>query len=46
VLDLLSAQDRAKAIEEVVALLRPMLCDADGNWTADHVRLRFCAVRD
>ena len=45
VLDLLSPEDRAMAIGEVLALLRPMLCDADGNWTADYVRLRFAAVR-
>jgi hypothetical protein len=24
--------------------LQPALCDADGNWTADYVRLRFRAV--
>ncbi len=31
-------------LNEVVALLEPVLCDADGNWTADYVRLRFEAV--
>ena len=45
VLDLLAPEDRAKAMAETVALLKPMLCDADGNWTADYVRLRFAAVR-
>jgi trans-aconitate methyltransferase len=45
VLDLLELEDRKRAVEEIVALLRPMLCDADGNWTADYVRLRFFAVR-
>jgi hypothetical protein len=45
VLDLLPAEERAKAVAETVALLRPMLCDGDGNWTADYVRLRFDAVR-
>jgi trans-aconitate methyltransferase len=45
VLDLLPPADRAKAVTETIALLRPMLCDADGNWTADYVRLRFYAVR-
>jgi trans-aconitate methyltransferase len=44
VLDLLKPEDRAHAMAETVALLRPMLCDADGNWTADYVRLRFFAV--
>jgi trans-aconitate methyltransferase len=45
VLDLLGAEDRARAMMEIVGLLRPVLCDADGNWTADYVRLRFAAVR-
>jgi len=45
VLDLLAPEDRARAMAETVALLEPMLCDADGNWTADYVRLRFAAVR-
>jgi trans-aconitate methyltransferase len=45
VLDLLGPEDRARAVAETVALLRPALCDADGNWTADYVRLRFFAVR-
>jgi trans-aconitate methyltransferase len=45
VLDLLEAEDRARAVAETVELLRPALCDADGNWTADYVRLRFAAVR-
>ena len=26
---------------EVEELLRPVLCDARGAWTADYVRLRF-----
>ena len=45
VLDLLTPQDRARAVVETVELLRPVLCDVDGNWTADYVRLRFAAVR-
>jgi len=45
VLDLLTPEHRAKAVAETVALLRPMLADADSNWTADYVRLRFWAVR-
>jgi trans-aconitate methyltransferase len=45
VLDLLAPENRARAIAETVELLRPALCDADGNWTADYVRLRFSAVR-
>jgi hypothetical protein len=45
VLDLLAPADRARAVAETVALLGPILRDADGNWTADYVRLRFSAVR-
>jgi len=44
VLDQLNPTDRATAISNIVALLTPMLCDADGNWTADYVRLRFHAT--
>jgi SAM-dependent methyltransferase len=33
------------ALAEAVDLLRPALCDADGNWTADYVRLRVEAVK-
>jgi trans-aconitate methyltransferase len=45
VLDLLPSADRAQAIAQTIALLQPILCDAEGNWTADYVRLRFAAVR-
>ena len=45
VLDRLTPADRAEAIARTVALLRPVLCDADGNWIADYVRLRFHATR-
>lgn len=37
--DQFGAQAEA-ALAETVALLRPSLCDAAGNWTADYVRLR------
>lgn len=30
-------------VDEAVSLLRPMLCDEKGTWTADYVRLRFKA---
>jgi len=33
-----------EALAETVGLLRPALCDAEGNWTADYVRLRVEAV--
>jgi hypothetical protein len=37
---MLREEARAKLIE----VLRPVLCDYAGNWTADYVRLRFAAV--
>lgn len=39
----LPAQSRVGARDEVVALLRPVLCDGAGRWTADYMRLRFVA---
>jgi trans-aconitate methyltransferase len=36
---------RAEFFGEVREALRPILCDAQGAWTADYVRVRFCAVR-
>jgi trans-aconitate methyltransferase len=41
-----SENDRAAALTKTVALLEPILRDADGNWTADYVRLRFHATRN
>ena len=35
--------ERASYIAEVREALRPELCDAEGKWTADYVRLRFSA---
>ncbi|QMW24027.1 class I SAM-dependent methyltransferase [Sandaracinobacteroides saxicola] len=37
------AADRDAAVADVEALLKPALCDADGKWTADYVRLRWQA---
>jgi hypothetical protein len=37
--------ERAQIFAEVIELLRPSLCDTDGVWTADHIRLRFAAER-
>ena len=37
--------DRAAFLAEVQDALRPSLCDADGRWTADYVRLRFAATK-
>ncbi len=35
---------RAQVIEDVRALLRPVLADEGGNWIADYVRIRFAAT--
>jgi len=35
--------ERATAQQEVVAMLRPVLCDEQGRWTGDYIRLRFAA---
>ena len=35
--------ERPAFIDEVREALRPQLCDAEGAWTADYVRLRFAA---
>jgi trans-aconitate methyltransferase len=44
VLDQLNPTDRVTALANTVTLLEPILRDADGNWTADYVRLRFHAT--
>lgn len=41
----LPASERESAKAEVIALLRPELCDSKVRWTADYVRLRFAARR-
>jgi SAM-dependent methyltransferase len=43
-LDALPENLREIAVAETVALLTPALCDEEGNWTADYVRLRFIAT--
>ena len=40
---ILPEPERETALEEVIALLRPALCDTEGRWTVDYVRLRFLA---
>jgi trans-aconitate methyltransferase len=45
VLELLPQEKRAGAKEQIVSLLKPVLCDREGHWTADYVRLRFLARR-
>lgn len=41
----LPVSQRAIVLAEVSALCRPKLCDAEGNWTVDYVRLRFAATK-
>jgi len=41
----LPAAERKIFISEVVETLRPVLCDVNGNWYADYVRLRFSATK-
>lgn len=41
----LPSEQRAAARDEAVELLRPVLCDEQGRWTADYIRLRFAAHR-
>lgn len=40
---LLPEEKRDAIRQEVIDLLKPSLCDKQGNWTADYVRLRFAA---
>jgi trans-aconitate methyltransferase len=35
---------REQIIDETISLLKPALCDDEGKWTADYVRLRFVAM--
>ena len=36
--------EREAALKETIQLLKPVLCDDLGKWTADYVRLRFLAI--
>jgi trans-aconitate methyltransferase len=45
-LDGLSDLDRQEYLYEVRAVLEPYLCDANGVWTADYVRLRLHATKN
>lgn len=38
--------ERTNAVNDTMELLRPSLCDSQGRWTADHIRLRFAAERN
>ena len=44
VLESLPEEMREKVVDEVVRLLAPALCDEEGKWTADYVRIRFIAI--
>lgn len=43
--NVLPEAERRGFIEEVQSALRPVLCDSEGKWTADYVRLRFAAEK-
>jgi SAM-dependent methyltransferase len=45
VLETLPEGMRDTVVSEAAILLEPILCDEDGNWTADYVRLRFIAKK-
>jgi SAM-dependent methyltransferase len=40
---LLPVEQRAAARDEVIEMLRLVLCDEQGRWTGDYIRLRFAA---
>ncbi|HVC46656.1 MAG TPA: methyltransferase domain-containing protein [Terracidiphilus sp.] len=44
VLEAAPAAQREAIVRETVELLKPALCDEEGNWVADYVRLRFAAT--
>jgi SAM-dependent methyltransferase len=37
--------ERGSFLDEVTARLKPVLCDSQGRWTADYMRLRFAAIK-
>lgn len=41
----LEKNERADFLDEVTARLEPVLCDSQGRWTADYMRLRFAAIK-
>jgi SAM-dependent methyltransferase len=38
-------KERGDFLDEVTSLLKPVLCDSQGRWTADYMRLRFAAIK-
>jgi SAM-dependent methyltransferase len=43
--DELAKDERDDFLDDVTALLKPVLCDSEGRWTADYMRLRFLATK-
>ncbi len=41
----LPQSERSAYLDEVREALRPLLCDGEGKWAADYVRLRFAAAK-
>jgi SAM-dependent methyltransferase len=41
----LAQDERDDFLDEVTAMLKPVLCDSQGRWTADYMRLRFAAIK-
>jgi len=41
----LPQSERGDFLDEVTAILKPVLCDAQERWTADYTRLRFAAAK-
>jgi trans-aconitate methyltransferase len=41
----LAQNERDGFLDEVTAMLKPVLCDSQGRWTADYMRLRFAAIK-
>lgn len=41
----LARSERDDFLDEVTSLLKPVLCDSQGRWTADYMRLRFAAIK-
>jgi trans-aconitate methyltransferase len=44
-LSALAPSERQEFVSEVVGALRAVLCDANGEWRVDYVRLRFSAIK-
>lgn len=41
----LDAAERERVIDRMVEICRPDMCDAEGRWTVDYVRLNFVATK-